>query len=246
MHYKSVFVSDVHMATRFSKADLLLKFIQENSFDMIYLVGDIIDGWVIKRKFLWSQTQTKVLQELLKLANSGTKVYYFAGNHDIFMRDFLPLTIGENIHVVDVLPYETVKGKKYVIMHGDQFDGVSTNKQWLAEWGDWWYNLFLSMNAPINFIRRRLMGREEYWSFSRAAKNAFKGFANKKTNYKDHLVAYIKDNNYDGIIFGHIHKVEISTLEGFDYINCGDWVESCSAIVETTTGEWEIIQIPYI
>ena len=245
MQYKSVFVSDVHLATRFSKAELLLDFLEQNSFDAIYLVGDIIDGWVMKRKFLWTSSQAKVVEKILNLAKSGTKVYYFAGNHDHFLRRFLPMTICENLHILDKMDYEAINGKRYVIMHGDQFDSVSTDQQWLAEWGDWWYNLLLATNIPINYVRQKVLGRQEYWSFSRAAKNFFKGYANKKTNYKELLIDYVKDNNYDGIIFGHIHKVEISVLEDFDYINCGDWVESCSAIVENLDGTWDIKQLSY-
>jgi UDP-2,3-diacylglucosamine pyrophosphatase LpxH len=241
--YKSIFVSDVHLGTRFSKADILLQFLQENSADNIYLVGDIIDGWVIKRSFIWKEYQTQLLEKLFLLSKHDTNVYYFAGNHDDFLRRFIPFRIDDTIHVVDSIEYKAINGKTYIVMHGDQFDNVSKDKQWLAEWGDWWYNLFLSFNAPINRLRR-MMGRKKYWSFSRAVKNGVKRYASHKTNFKDILHTYVKEKNYDGIIFGHIHKAEMIEYKGIDYFNCGDWVESCSAIVEHLDGRWEIITIP--
>ncbi|KIM10955.1 MAG: serine/threonine protein phosphatase [Sulfuricurvum sp. PC08-66] len=243
MKYKSIFISDVHLGTRYSKAQLLYDFLAQNSCENIYLVGDIIDGWVIKRKFTWHEHQTQVLERLFALAKGGMNVYYFAGNHDDFLRRFLPFRIDDRIHIVESMTYEALNGKRYLVMHGDQFDNVSVNRQWLAELGDWWYNLFLSFNTPINILRK-MLGRKDYWSFSRAVKNGVKRYASKKTNFKEMLFEYVTAKGYDGIIFGHIHKVEISRYKTIDYINCGDWVESCTAIVENYDGSWEVVQIP--
>jgi len=240
MKYKSIFISDVHLGTRFSKAKKLLSFLKHNESENLILVGDIIDGWAIKRKFVWPQTHSDVIQKVLKKARKGTNVHFITGNHDEFLRPFVPLILGDSLNISNELNYEAINGKKYYVTHGDFFDSITMTKKWLAILGDYGYDLLLYLNAVLNFIRQKV-GIKKYWSLSKYVKDSVKSSVSFISDFESVLSTHAKNKGYDGIICGHIHKAEIRDIDGIEYLNCGDWVENCTAIVETYDGEFKII-----
>ncbi|CAM3589379.1 MAG: UDP-2,3-diacylglucosamine diphosphatase [Aliarcobacter sp.] len=240
MKYKSIFISDVHLGTRFSKAKLLLNFFKHNECENLILVGDIIDGWSIKRKLYWPQEHSDVIQKILKKAKKGTKVTFITGNHDEFLRPFVPLLLGNSINISNELEYIALNGKKYYITHGDFFDSITMTKKWLAVLGDYGYDLLLHLNSILNFFRK-LFGIRKYWSLSKYVKDNVKSSVSFINDFESVLANHARNKAYDGIICGHIHKAEIKLIDEIEYLNCGDWVESCTAIVETFDGKFEII-----
>jgi UDP-2,3-diacylglucosamine pyrophosphatase LpxH len=240
MKYKSIFISDIHLGTRFSKAKVLLNFFKYNESDQLILVGDIIDGWAIKRKLIWPQEHSDVIQKILKKARKGTKVTFITGNHDEFLRPFVPLILGDSVSIANELEYEAINNKKYYITHGDFFDSITMTKKWLAILGDYGYDLLLHLNVVLNFFRKRI-GIKKYWSLSKYVKDNVKSSVSFISDFEVVLSTHAKNKGYDGIICGHIHKAEIRDINEIEYLNCGDWVESCTAIVETYEGEFKII-----
>ena len=240
MKYRTIFVSDIHLGTKFSQADIFLSFLKDNESDNLYLVGDIIDGWALKRRFRWEQSHSDVVQKILRKARKGTNVHLITGNHDEFLRPFLPLFLGDNLEVSNEQSYVALDGKRYFITHGDFFDSITLTKRWLAILGDYGYELLLNLNQFFNFFRKRL-GIKRYWSLSKYVKENVKKSMAFITDFESLLAQHAKHGNYDGVICGHIHKAEIRNIEGVEYKNCGDWVESCTALVETMEGEWKII-----
>ena len=240
MKYKSIFISDIHLGTRFSKAKVLLNFLKHNESDQLILVGDIIDGWAIKRKLIWPQEHSDVIQKILKKAKKGTKVTFITGNHDEFLRPFVPLLLGDSVSIANELEYVAINKKKYYITHGDFFDSITMTKKWLAILGDYGYDLLLHLNVVSNFLRKRI-GIKKYWSLSKYVKDNVKSSVSFISDFEAVLSTHAKNKGYDGIICGHIHKAEIRDIEDIEYLNCGDWVESCTAIVETYEGEFKII-----
>ena len=240
MKYKSIFISDIHLGTKFSKAKELLNFLKHNESENLILVGDIIDGWAIKRKLIWPQTHSDVIQKILKKARKGTKVTFITGNHDEFIRPFVPLILGDSLNITNELDYKGINGKKYYITHGDFFDSITMTKKWLAILGDYGYDLLLHLNALLNYSRRKI-GIQKYWSLSKYVKDSVKSSVSFINDFETVLSNHAKNKGYDGIICGHIHKAEIRNIDSIEYLNCGDWVESCTAIVETFDGEFKII-----
>ncbi|HHH19228.1 MAG TPA: UDP-2,3-diacylglucosamine diphosphatase [Campylobacterales bacterium] len=240
MKYRSIFVSDIHLGTKFSQADKFLDFMKENESESLYLVGDIIDGWAMKRKFRWEQSHSDVIQKVLRKARKGTKVYFVTGNHDEFLRPFLPILLGDNLMITNETDYHGINGKRYYITHGDFFDSVTMTKKWLAVVGDIGYGLLLNLNHTLNFIRRKF-GINRYWSLSKYVKDNVKQSVSFITGFEEVLAKHAKKQGYQGVICGHIHKAEMKEINGIEYKNSGDWVESCTAIVETMEGEWEVI-----
>jgi len=218
-----------------------LEFLKYTQSENLYLVGDVIDGWAIKRKIKWAQSHTDVIQKILRKARKGTNVYYVTGNHDDFLRSFLPLGLGDHIKVVDAVDYISLNQERYYITHGDFFDSVTMTKRWLAILGDMGYDLLLNINQLIGWFRKK-MRYHSHWSLSKYVKDNVKSSISFITDFEHILSEHAKRNNYDGIICGHIHKAEIRDIEGIKYLNCGDWVESCTAIVETLEGEFRIIR----
>lgn len=235
---KSIFISDVHLGTSDSQSDALLRFLRDYECENLFLVGDIIDGWELRRKVRWSQSHSDVIQKLLRRARKGTKIYYILGNHDEFLRNFLPITLGDNIKISDEVVYSAVNGKNYLVLHGDLYDAVTMTKKWLALLGDKSYLLLLKLNKPINMVRRVL--GFEYWSLSKCMKRNVKRAVSYITDYEQILATEAKNSGVDGIICGHIHEPEIKKIYGVEYMNCGDWVENCSALIEHLDGTFEM------
>lgn len=241
MNYKSIFVSDIHLGTKFSQAEQFLDFMKENESENLYLVGDIIDGWALKRKYRWAQSHSDVIQKILRKARKGTNVYYVTGNHDEFLRSFLPVFLGDKLEILNETEYYSLDGKKHYVTHGDFFDSVTMTKKWLAHLGDIGYDLLLNINQIFQFFRRRF-GINRYWSLSKYMKDNIKSSVSFITDFETVLADHAKHKGYDGIICGHIHKAEMKMIDGIEYKNSGDWVESCTALVETMEGEWKIIE----
>jgi len=239
--YRSIFISDIHLGTRFSQAEELLEFFKFTHCENLYLVGDIIDGWAIKRKIKWAQSHSDVIQKVLRKARKGTKVYYITGNHDDFLRSFLPLGLGEHISVLDEAEYISLKNERFYVTHGDFFDSVTMTKRWLAILGDIGYDMLLNINQLINWWRKKLH-YQSHWSLSKYVKDNVKSSISFITDFEHILSEHAKRHHFDGVICGHIHKAEMREVEGIKYLNCGDWVESCTAIVETYEGEFRIIR----
>lgn len=239
-HYRSVFISDVHLGTKHSQAELLLDFLRTVECDHLFLVGDIIDGWALKRRWVWPQAHSDVIQKLLRKARKGTRLTYVLGNHDEFVRRFLPLTLGDAVNIVNEYTYVTQESKHYLVTHGDFFDSITMTKKWLAKFGDVSYDLLLRLNHPINRFRR-LIGYKRFWSLSNFAKQNVKKAVMYIDDYESILMTEAKRRDYDGVICGHIHKAEHKSLEDITYLNCGDWVESCSFVAETHDGEWIVV-----
>ena len=237
--YKSIFISDVHLGTRGCQAKKLLEFYKHTRSENLFLVGDIIDIWELKKSFYWPQEHNDVIQKTLRKARHGTKVQYIIGNHDEMFRKMIPLNFGD-IKMVSRLVYETVDKKRYLLVHGDAWDGVMKYAKWLSKIGSVAYNWLLSINVVINFIRQRL-GKDN-WSLAMFLKNKVKNAVKYIGEYEKTIANFAKKKNFDGIICGHIHKAANQDLDGINYLNCGDWVESCTALVEHLDGRMEIIE----
>ena len=240
LYFRSIFISDVHLGTKFSQAHELLEFFKFTRCENLYLVGDIIDGWAIKRKMKWAQSHTDVIQKILRKARKGTNVFYITGNHDEFLRSFLPLGLGDHIQVVDSVEYRSLNDERFYVTHGDFFDSVTMTKRWLAILGDLGYDFLLHVNQLLGWCRKKL-NYTSHWSLSKYVKDNVKSSVSFITDFEQILSEHAKRNDYDGVICGHIHKAEIRRIDGISYLNCGDWVESCTAIVETLEGEFKVI-----
>ncbi|MBU2583080.1 MAG: UDP-2,3-diacylglucosamine diphosphatase [Alphaproteobacteria bacterium] len=237
--YRSLFISDVHLGTRGSQAELLMDFLREHDAETIYLVGDIVDFWRIRRGVVWPQSHNDVLQKILGKVRKGARVVFIPGNHDDGLREYCGQRFGgieielQTIHV-------TPDGKRYLVMHGDELDVVVRYAKWLALVGDRSYQMAMWANAPINFVRRRLgLG---YWSLSSYLKLRVKSAVNFIGEFERKLSAEAQRRNADGVICGHIHHAASNQIDDIHYLNCGDWVESCTAIGETEDGEFELIR----
>jgi UDP-2,3-diacylglucosamine pyrophosphatase LpxH len=236
--YRALFISDVHLGTRGCQAGMLLDFLRVYDAETIYLVGDIVDAWQLKSGWYWPQTHNDVVQKLLRKARKGARMIYIPGNHDEFLRDFPGHHFG-GIEVVEQTVHVAADGKRYLVMHGDAFDVVVRHAKWLALLGDWAYVTALGVNTWLNVIRRRL--GLSYWSLSAWAKLKVKNAVSFIGHFEETLAKEAKRLNCDGVICGHIHHATLRDLEGVTYINSGDWVESCTAIIEHFDGRFEIV-----
>ena len=239
--YRSIFISDVHLGTKDCKAGHLNNFLKHNTCDTLYLVGDIIDAWKIKQnKWRWKQSHTNVVRRILGHAKRDTKVIYILGNHDEFLRPYLHYGLGFGmLEITNQCEHLGADGKRYLITHGDLFDGITRLAPWLSFLGDKAYDFVLTLNSRFNWIRHRFgFG---YWSLSLYLKQRVKRAIDFMFQFEKNLAGYCKKKGYDGVICGHIHKAEIKVIDGVVYMNDGDWVESCTALVEHHDGRWEII-----
>jgi UDP-2,3-diacylglucosamine pyrophosphatase LpxH len=236
MHYRSIFISDTHLGAGSAQAKVLLNFLQHHTCDTLYLVGDIIDGWkVLRNKWKWKKSHTAVVNHILGLPN----VVYISGNHDEFLRQLKGKLVLGGLQVHHKYEHIGVDGKRYLVTHGDAFDGVISVGKWLVMLGDSLYDLVLYLNGKLNALRHK-MGFK-YWSLSKYLKHRVKSAVSYIFAFEDALAQHCKRKNYHGVICGHIHHPEIKTIDDVVYMNCGDWVDNCSALVEHTTGEFNII-----
>jgi UDP-2,3-diacylglucosamine pyrophosphatase LpxH len=236
--FRTIFISDIHLGSKTAKAEFLIDFLRLHDAETIYLVGDIVDGWRLRRSWHWPQSHNDVVQKLLRKARKGARVVYIAGNHDEFLRSFQGEHFG-GVVVADRDIHQAADGRRYLVIHGDQFDGIVHNVRWLAYLGDRAYDFALIVNRVVAFFRHRL--GLSYWSFSSWAKVKVKHAVNFISAFQDIVAEEARRNEVDGIICGHIHHAAIETIGGVRYINTGDWVESCTAVVEHFDGRFEII-----
>jgi UDP-2,3-diacylglucosamine pyrophosphatase LpxH len=236
--YRSVFISDIHLGTRGCKAEFLLDFLKHVESDHLYLVGDIVDGWRLRKAWYWPQAHNDVLQKLLRKARKGTNVVFIPGNHDEFARSYIDHEFGA-IKVLFETTHIAADGRRYLVMHGDQFDGVIKHAKWLAHLGDRAYTSALALNHWYNVLRTR--AGKPYWSLSRYLKHKVKNAVAYIADFEQAMAEVARQRGLDGIICGHIHHPEIRDIDGVVYCNDGDWVESCSALVEHFDGRMEIL-----
>jgi len=239
MRYRSIWISDIHLGTRGCKAEFLLDFLRNNESDYLYLVGDIVDGWRLRRSWYWAQSHNDVIQKLLRKARKGTKVFYVPGNHDEMLRGYVDLQIG-GVKLVQEAVHVTADGRRLLVIHGDEFDGVVRYARWLAVLGDWAYELTLRLNHVYNLLRRRL--GYPYWSLSAHLKLKVKNAVQFIGEYAEAIATEARRRRVDGIVCGHIHHAEIRNFGGVLYCNDGDWVESCTALVEHFDGTLDIVR----
>ena len=236
---RTLFLSDVHLGTRGCQAGELLKFLRVYDADSIYLVGDIVDGWWLRSGWYWPQEHNDVVQKLLRKVRKGARLVYIPGNHDEFLRDYLGSNFG-GIEISDQAIHETADGKKFLVIHGDEFDIVVRHAKWLALLGDGAYTCALFLNTYLNVARRRL--GFSYWSLSAWAKLRVKNAVNFIGRFEEFLSAEAKRHDADGVICGHIHHAALHDMFGVRYVNTGDWVESCTAVVEHYDGSLELVR----
>ena len=236
--YRSIWISDLHLGTKGCKAEYLLDFLRHTESENLYLVGDIVDLWGLKRSWDWRQEHNDVLQKILRKSRKGTKVVFLPGNHDEMFRQFLELTFG-NIEVHDEVVHETGDGRKFLVIHGDQYDVVVKYSKWLALLGDWVYSRALGMNTLYNRVRKAF--GYPYWSLSSYLKHKAKMAVEFINSFETALADEAKSRGLDGVICGHIHHAEIKEIDGITYCNDGDWVESCTALVEHYDGRLEVV-----
>jgi UDP-2,3-diacylglucosamine pyrophosphatase LpxH len=236
--YRSVFVSDIHLGTAGCQATALLDFLKVSSCAHLYLVGDIVDGWQLRKRWFWPQAHNDVVQKLLRRSRKGCKVIFIAGNHDEFARGFIGHQFG-GIEVCDEAVHTTADGRQLWVTHGDHFDGVIQCAKWLAYLGDTLYEFTLRLNRHLNRMRMRL--GLPYWSLSAYLKHKVKKALNYVTDFEVAVAAEARSRGHHGVVCGHIHRAEMRMIEGTLYCNDGDWVESRTALVEHWDGRLEIL-----
>jgi UDP-2,3-diacylglucosamine pyrophosphatase LpxH len=237
---RSIFVSDLHLGCKYANATAFLDFLQSQQPEYLYLVGDILDGWKLKKNWYWNDTYSVILQHIMHMSKRGTKVYYTPGNHDEFLRGF-GLSLG-GIQIKDEFVHTTVDKKRFLVIHGDRFDHVETKARWLSAIGDVLYTQLLNGNKLFNLLRKR-MGLK-YWSISSCIKRKIKVITNFISDFENLVVRYATARGCSGIICGHSHTPHIKEWNGFTYCNTGDWVESCTALVEYHDGKLELLHRP--
>ncbi len=237
-HHRAVFISDLHLGTPGCQAEELLEFLKTHPSDFLYLVGDIIDGWQLRRKWYWPQTHNDVVQKILKRARKGCRVVLVPGNHDEFARQFAGLHFG-GIEVAMEAVHITACGKSLWVVHGDTFDAVIQSAKWLAYLGDNLYEITLKLNRHLNRLRGRL--GFPYWSLSAYLKHKVKSALNYVTDFEEAVAREARKRGHQGVVCGHIHRAEMRDIGGTTYCNDGDWVESCTALVEHLDGRLELL-----
>lgn len=237
-NYRSIFISDVHLGTKDCKAELLNQFLKLHRCDSLYIVGDFIDGWKMRKKVHWKKSYTRIIRRILKMSKRGIKIYYVTGNHDEFLRKFANNRF-DNIHLTNKMTHVSADKREFVVMHGDQFDGVTRAHRILKWIGDWGYDLLMFLNRQFNQVRAKY--GYGYWSLAGYLKGHIKRAQTYINDYEDAASHYAEKHNYDGIICGHIHHSALKTINDVCYYNTGDWVESCTALIEDFDGSFSII-----
>ncbi|WP_148227439.1 UDP-2,3-diacylglucosamine diphosphatase [Fulvimarina pelagi] len=237
--FRTLFVSDIHLGSKAARAEMFIDFMRRHDAETWYLVGDIVDGWRLKRTWHWPQAHNDVVQKLLRKARKGARIVYVPGNHDEFLRSFPGQHFG-GVEVRQNDVHTTADGRRLLVIHGDEFDIVVKNWRLVAYLGDWAYDAAIAINGVFNRIRRRL--GFPYWSFSSWAKLKVKNAVSFIGAFEEALSSEAERHNCDGIICGHIHHAELKTVSDIQYINTGDWVESCTAVAEHFDGTLELIR----
>jgi len=237
--HRTIFISDIHLGTRGCKAEALADFLAQNACDTLYLVGDIVDGWRLKHRWFWPDAHNEVLAEILHKIDTGTRVVYVPGNHDEILRDYCGRVIA-GVELVRETIHETADGRKLLVIHGDQFDGVIAYARWLAFLGDWAYTRALELNEVCAFFRRAF--GLPYWSLSAYLKQKVKNAVEYICRFENAVVVEARSRGLDGVVCGHIHHAAIRHIDGVLYLNDGDWVESCTALTEDAAGNLEILR----
>lgn len=237
-HYRSVWISDLHLGTPGCQAKALLDFLKHVECETLFLVGDIVDGWQLRRSWYWPQAHNDVVQKLLRKARKGTRVIFIPGNHDEFARKYVGHNFG-GIDVAEEWVHETADGRKLWVMHGDYFDGVIQCAKWLAHVGDSLYEFTLKLNRYLNSLRAR-MGLP-YWSLSKYLKLKVKRAVNFIGDFENAVAREARRRGMQGVVCGHIHHAELREIDGITYANDGDWVESLTALAEQADGRLEIV-----
>ncbi|MBC2778276.1 UDP-2,3-diacylglucosamine diphosphatase [Parasphingopyxis sp. GrpM-11] len=236
--YRTIWISDIHLGTKGCNADMLIDFLDSTDSETMYLVGDIIDGWRLKKRFYWPAEHNDVVWRILKRAKRGTRIVYIPGNHDEMFRQFTGLDFG-GVEIRRKAIHDTADGKRLLVLHGDEFDAVMLAHRWLAHLGDMAYELLMGLNRWVNAVRRRL--ELPYWSLSKMAKHKVKNAVEFISHFEEVVAEQAGKRGVDGVVCGHIHTAEIREIEGIDYYNDGDWVEGCTALVEHFDGRMEIL-----
>jgi UDP-2,3-diacylglucosamine pyrophosphatase LpxH len=243
--YRTIWISDVHLGTKGCNAELLIDFLDHTDSDTMYLVGDIIDGWRLKKKFYWPAAHNDIVWRLLKRAKRGTRIVYIPGNHDEMFRQFTGLNFG-GIEIRRAAFHDTADGRRLMVLHGDEFDAVMLSHRWLAFVGDWAYISVMKLNVIVNGIRKAL--GKPYWSLSKAAKHKVKNAVEFIGKYEEVVAKAAGERGVNGVVCGHIHTAEHRMFDhsgrAVEYWNDGDWVEGCNALVEHHDGSMEILNWP--
>lgn len=237
-HHRSIWISDIHLGTKHAQVGPLLEFLRLNESEYLYIVGDLIDGWELKRAWRWEDDYNTLLQKVLRKNRKGTRITCITGNHDEFLENYIGLRFG-GVRLVRQAYHRGADGRRYLVIHGHQFDGLTHFNRLLERVGARLYNLILDLNHWLNRARRQLgFG---YWSVAAYLKHKAKSSVKFITQYEAAMTQLARLRKVDGIICGHIHRAEMRTIDGLRYFNCGDWVESCTALVEDHAGNFELI-----
>ncbi|WP_045223376.1 UDP-2,3-diacylglucosamine diphosphatase [Methyloterricola oryzae] len=240
LRYRTVWISDVHLGTRGCRDEYLLDFLRHVDCEQLYLVGDIIDLWKLKGGFYWPGLHNEILRHIFAMAKNGTRVQYIPGNHDELLRGHIG-TVFNGVEIVERAVHRTADGRRFLVLHGDEFDGVVCSSRWLAMLGSEAYDLLIELNRWFNHARR-ILGFP-YWSMSAYIKHKVKNAVNFIFSFEEALLHAAREEQLDGVICGHIHHAALrQTAGGIEYANCGDWVESCTALAESPTGELSVIR----
>ena len=236
---RAIFISDVHLGTRACQAESLLAFLREHESEYLYLLGDIIDFWAMNRSVQWAGTHNTVVQKVLRRARHGCKVFFIPGNHDEALREYAGVAFGD-IRVESEWIHETLDGRRYWLVHGDEYDQVTRHHRWVAVLGDVGYNALVRINLVLSRVRR-LLRRPGYWSLAGYAKNKVKKAVSFIFDFEDAVAHAAAQRGVDGVVCGHIHSAADRRIGNVRYLNCGDWVDTCSAIVEHFDGRIEVV-----
>lgn len=237
---RSLFLSDIHLGTRACQAERLIDFLRDHAAENVFLIGDILDFWAMRRHIVWTEAQNTVVQKILRRARRGERVVLIPGNHDEALRDYLGIAFGD-IEVAGEWVHQLADGRRFLLLHGDEFDQITRHHRWVAVLGDVMYDALVRLNAVISFVRRRF-GLTCYWSLAGYAKRRVKKAMQFIFDFEDAAIHAARQRGLDGVICGHIHWASIREAGGVSYVNCGDWVDSCTAIVEHFDGRLELIQ----
>ncbi|MEO1969012.1 MAG: UDP-2,3-diacylglucosamine diphosphatase [Sphingomonadaceae bacterium] len=241
--YRTIWISDVHLGTKGCNAEMLIDFLDHTDSETMYLVGDIIDGWRLKKKVFWPVSHNDIVWRILKRARRGTRVVYIPGNHDEIVRQFAGMNFG-GVEISRAAVHTTADDRRLLVLHGDEFDTVMLAHRWLAFVGDALYEFMMRLNGVVNRVRKTF--DLPYWSLSKAAKHKVKNAVEFISKYEELVARAAAERGVDGVVCGHIHTAEIRTFDGIEYYNDGDWVEGCNALVEHFDGRMELLHWPEV